>query len=185
MTRLFHLEDLARLTSYSKRTIRYYVQLGLVERPIGEGRGAHYTTDHLRELLDIRKLTENGLTLDAVRNRLRHENIGKTRGFEKKPGSIQIQSRICLAPGLDILITPEESAMGPELIRNIVNGCIALAGKLGKAPDAEEAEDGEMPDPTAGLFDLRPRSPRQSERPVTPIPSGTKDEPPDGSPAAG
>jgi DNA-binding transcriptional MerR regulator len=35
----FSQEDLARLTSYSKRTIRYYVQLGLVGRPIGEGRG--------------------------------------------------------------------------------------------------------------------------------------------------
>ena len=37
------LDDLSALTELSLRTIRYYIQQGLMDRPIGEKRAAYYT----------------------------------------------------------------------------------------------------------------------------------------------
>ncbi|MDR1039221.1 MAG: helix-turn-helix domain-containing protein [Deltaproteobacteria bacterium] len=149
MQTTFSLEDLAHLTSYSKRTIRYYVQLGLVDRPIGEGRGAHYTTDHLRELLDIRKLTENGLSLEAVKHHLRQENLGVKGGFARKPGTIQVQSRVCLAPGLDLLVSPDESTLSPDDIRSLIRNILELTRRYSDGP-ARQLDPGLLSEP-AGL----------------------------------
>jgi DNA-binding transcriptional MerR regulator len=127
MNSTFTLDELATLTSYSKRTIRYYVQLGLVDRPLGDGRGAHYTTDHLRELLDIRKLTDGGLSLEAARAHLRRDGFGAQPPAGRRPGAIQVQSRVCLAPGLDLLISPDESAMPPDEVRWLTRCFITIA----------------------------------------------------------
>ncbi|MDR2612148.1 MAG: helix-turn-helix domain-containing protein [Deltaproteobacteria bacterium] len=160
-TGTFSLEDLARLTSYTKRTIRYYVQLGLVDRPIGEGRGAHYTTDHLRELLDIRKLTSGGLSLEAVRLHLRQEKMGVRGGYARKPGSVQLQSRVFLAPGLDLLVSPDESALTPEDIRALVKGCLELSRRFTDPPGARAGAgrpvtEGQGADQMGAMADLPP-----------------------------
>lgn len=39
-TQKFTLDDLSRLVELPKRTIRYYIQQGLVDRPEGAKRGA-------------------------------------------------------------------------------------------------------------------------------------------------
>lgn len=54
----FSIEDLVRLTGLTRRTIRFYVQKGLLKGPEGEKRGAYYTTEHLEELLRIKRLRE-------------------------------------------------------------------------------------------------------------------------------
>ena len=64
----FTLDDLCSLTDFSKRTVRYYMQLGLVDRPIGETRAAHYLEAHLQQLLRIKKLTDAGVSLERVRD---------------------------------------------------------------------------------------------------------------------
>jgi DNA-binding transcriptional MerR regulator len=38
---LYAIGDLAELAGVSRRTIRYYVQEGLVPAPLGLGRGSH------------------------------------------------------------------------------------------------------------------------------------------------
>jgi DNA-binding transcriptional MerR regulator len=54
----------------SRRTIRYFVQEGLLQEPYGLGRGKHYGAEHLRRLRDIRELQKKGLSLAEVRDRL-------------------------------------------------------------------------------------------------------------------
>lgn len=66
----YGIEDLARLGGVSRRTVRYYVQEGLLPAPLGAGRGAHYGADHLARLLKLKSLQESGLTLDEVREAL-------------------------------------------------------------------------------------------------------------------
>ena len=51
----YSIDELATLVEFPRRTVRYYVQQGLVDRPIGEKRAAYYTTRHLEQLLTIRK----------------------------------------------------------------------------------------------------------------------------------
>jgi len=66
MDRTFKLEDLAREADVSPRTVRYYVQRGLLPAPAFRGRDTVYTEDHLNRLKAIRKLQEQYLPLDAI-----------------------------------------------------------------------------------------------------------------------
>jgi DNA-binding transcriptional MerR regulator len=58
--------ELARLGGVTRRTVRYYVQRGLLPAPEGRGRGSHYTREHLDTLVRIRRLQEKGVPLDGI-----------------------------------------------------------------------------------------------------------------------
>ena len=60
---MFNIETLAVLTGLSRRTIRYYVQRGLLAPPQGGGRGSYYTEKHLEELKRIQKWSDQGVPL--------------------------------------------------------------------------------------------------------------------------
>jgi len=49
------LDDLASLTGTTPRTVRFYIQQGLVSRPEGAKRGAFYLRRHVEQLLMIRR----------------------------------------------------------------------------------------------------------------------------------
>jgi DNA-binding transcriptional MerR regulator len=66
----YGIEDLARLGGVSRRTVRYYVQEGLLPAPEGAGRGARYGPRHLDQLLAVKSMQEQGLSLDQVRDAL-------------------------------------------------------------------------------------------------------------------
>jgi DNA-binding transcriptional MerR regulator len=61
------IEELCRLTGFSRRTVRYYVQEGLVDPPAGRGRGGYYSDLHAAQLARIRELQKQGFRLDAIR----------------------------------------------------------------------------------------------------------------------
>jgi len=67
----YAIGDLAELGGVSRRTVRYYVQEGLLPAPLGVGRGNHYGPAHLERLLNVKALQENGRTLDEIRQALR------------------------------------------------------------------------------------------------------------------
>lgn len=95
------------------------MQLGLVDRPIGETRAAQYAEDHLTQLLKIKKLTDAGVSLERIRDVL-------TGGDEpvplrqKRPGSIEVKSHLHVMPGIELQISPEEAGMSPEQVRALV-----------------------------------------------------------------
>ncbi len=62
----YAIGELAKLGGVSRRTVRYYVQRGLLEAPTGLGRGRHYTQQHLDTLIRIRKLQEAGRPLAEI-----------------------------------------------------------------------------------------------------------------------
>src|SRR5271169_6575213 len=54
-----------------RRTIRYYTTLGLIDRPAAmRGRTALYGLRHLLQLVAIKRLQANGLSLAAVQQRV-------------------------------------------------------------------------------------------------------------------
>ena len=67
---LLSIGSLADAAGVSRRTVRFYVQRGLLPAPVGLGRGAHYTEAHLARLLEIKTWQEQGFPLDEVRARL-------------------------------------------------------------------------------------------------------------------
>ncbi|HRE92169.1 MAG TPA: MerR family transcriptional regulator, partial [Myxococcota bacterium] len=62
--------ELAERAEVSRRTIRFYVQRGLIAPPQGGGRGAHYTEEHLERLLAVKRLQEVGIPLEVIQQRL-------------------------------------------------------------------------------------------------------------------
>src|SRR5262245_8080607 len=64
------LDELARRAGVSARTVRYYVQRGVLPPPVFRGRDTVYSNDHLLRLKAIRRLQERFLPLDAIQREL-------------------------------------------------------------------------------------------------------------------
>jgi len=125
----FTLDELCTLTDLTKRTVRYYMQMGLVERPIGETRAAHYTSRHLDQLLRVKQLTEAGVSLERIREVMAGGDTPvPTR--QRRPGSIEVRSHLFVAPGLEIQISPEEAGMTPEQVRAFVREVMQAAERV-------------------------------------------------------
>ena len=119
MSKTFSLDELCTLTDLPKRTVRYYMQMGLVDRPIGETRAAHYLSAHLDQLLKVKQLTDAGISLERIAEIQNGEEV-PVPAKPRKPGDIQVKSHIYVAPGIELQISPEEADMSPEQIRALV-----------------------------------------------------------------
>lgn len=64
------VEELAALTGYTVRTIRYYATLGLLPPPERRGRLAFYSGIHRARLELMRTLQDQGLNLSAIEQQL-------------------------------------------------------------------------------------------------------------------
>jgi len=96
--------DLADLGGVSRRTVRYYVQEGLLPAPLGVGRGNHYGPVHLDQLLKVKSLQESGRTLDEIRQVLQQ----KPRRREERapePPTRTVWRRVTLAPGVELNVS--------------------------------------------------------------------------------
>jgi len=71
----FKLEELAKAAGTSPRTVRYYVQRGLLPPPVFKGKDSAYSKDHLTRLRAIRKLQDAYLPLDAIAAELEGKSI--------------------------------------------------------------------------------------------------------------
>jgi DNA-binding transcriptional MerR regulator len=103
----------------TKRTVRYYMQLGLVDRPVGETRAAHYTSKHLEQLLQIRKLADAGVSLERIREVL-SGGESPVPDRVRQPGAISVLSHVFIAPGVELQIDPQAAGLSPEQLRAFV-----------------------------------------------------------------
>ncbi len=65
-TKQYTIEELCELSGFSRRTVRYYVQQGILDPPAGRGRGGFYYDSHLEQLLAIKAHQERGLRLSEI-----------------------------------------------------------------------------------------------------------------------
>ena len=133
----FSLDELCTLTDFSKRTVRYYMQLGLVDRPIGETRSAHYLDVHLEQLLRIKKLTDAGVSLERIREVLAGEEP-PVPARQRKPGSIEVKSHLFIAPGVELQISPEEADLSPEQVRELIKAIMVTAQQVLQSKETEK-----------------------------------------------
>ena len=91
MTTTYSIDQLCALTDLPKRTVRYYMQLGLVDRPVGETRAAHYTPVHLGQLMQIRKLADAGVSLERIRA-VMAGGESPVAERQQQPGSIRVRT---------------------------------------------------------------------------------------------
>ena len=134
----FTLNELCVLADLPVRTLRYYVQNGLVDQPEGETRAARYGDRHLHQVLLIKKWTASGVSLERVKELL-HGAESVVPAKSKKAGSIEICSHLCITDGLEVVIEPTRAGLTPEQVREFTRGVMALYASV---TSAKEAEDG-------------------------------------------
>ena len=123
-TQTFSLDELCALTDLTKRTVRYYVQIGLVNRPEGETRAAKYSPQHLEQLLLVKKWTAAGVSLDRIRELLQGGSAPvPERG--RVPGSIEVCSHLHVADGVELVIEPTRAGLTPEQLRHFVRAVMS------------------------------------------------------------
>ena len=121
----YSIDELSTLGGVTPRTVRYYIAQGLLERPAGEKRGAHYLQRHLEQLLLIRRWTDAGLSLDRIRELIAGAPEDPPRR-PTQPGSVEVWSRMTLADGLEVHVEPGRAGLSPEQVRALVRGITEL-----------------------------------------------------------
>jgi DNA-binding transcriptional MerR regulator len=138
------LEDLAEKAGVSPRTVRYYVQRGLLPAPEFRGKDTAYGEEHLHRLRAIKKMQEQFLPLDAIEAALSGKSLPEiealgvtpTQGAPIKKGPYRVPAaappaprgtvwrRYELAPGLELDVADDADAR----VRALVEQIIQLAG---------------------------------------------------------
>jgi len=120
----YAIGELATLGGVSRRTVRYYVQEGLVPPPLGLGRGNHYTPEHLEQLLRVKALQESGHTLDDIRVSLAQQP--RSRAAQPLGDDMPARSlwrRITLTPGVELHIVSTARLPTPGQLRELADWC--------------------------------------------------------------
>ena len=121
----YALAGLCVLADLPPRTVRYYVQIGLVDRPEGETRAARYGARHLEQLLQIRKWTAAGVSLERIRELL-HGATPPVPPRERAIGSVSVCSHVAVAEGVEVVIDPQRAGLSPEAVRQFIKGVMAV-----------------------------------------------------------
>jgi DNA-binding transcriptional MerR regulator len=118
------IDELCRLTGFSRRTVRYYVQEGLVDPPAGRGRGGYYSDLHAAQLARIRALQEQGYRLDAIRTMIAPRGEASAADTVRAPAPAPDRrdipgsawTRHVVAPGVELHVSAgAASRFGPAI----------------------------------------------------------------------
>jgi DNA-binding transcriptional MerR regulator len=123
----YAIGDLARLAGVSRRTVRYYVQEGLIPAPLGVGRGNHYGAEHLEQLLRVKAFQEGGRTLDEIRRTLDGSGDGKRAKAQPPAESTAVGRslwrRLALAPGVELHVADNVRLPSPGRLEELARWC--------------------------------------------------------------
>ena len=121
---LYNVDELADLGGVSRRTVRYYVQEGLLPAPLGVGRGRHYGRPHLDRLLEVKAWQESGLSLDEIRARRTPPAAGRCA----VPGLVPLLPRstwrrLDLGPGIELHVAHDVRLPAPGRLEELAAWC--------------------------------------------------------------
>ena len=133
------LSELCVLSDLPVRTVRYYVQNGLVDKPQGETRAARYGAKQLEQVLLIKKWTAAGVSLDRIRELLQGEEA-PVPARARKAGSVEVWSHLYVADGLEVVIEPGRAQMSPEQVRAFIRGVMALHASIVEPAELAEPD---------------------------------------------
>ena len=124
----YAIGDLADLGGVSRRTVRYYVQEGLLPAPFGIGRGNHYGPEHLDQLLRVKALQEAGHTLDEIRRALNGRDGDLIAALSAGPPAAsslarEVWRRITLAPGVELHDAGDVRLPSPGKLAELAGWC--------------------------------------------------------------
>lgn len=113
------------------RTVRFYIENGIVDRPEGIKRGAYYTERHVGQLLKIKKMQKAGFSLEAIKTKISDSSESPDLlQLLRQPGDVRVWSHIFIRDGIELLIEPRQSGVSQEDVRRI---CKVLLVELDKS----------------------------------------------------
>ena len=118
----YAIQDLADLADVSRRTVRYYVQEGLIPPPLGVGRGPHYVQTHLDRLLEVKELQAAGRSLDEIRAGVQGTEL-RAAAQEAALPERSVWRHLQLAPGIEIHVANHITLPGPNRLRELADWC--------------------------------------------------------------
>ena len=113
----FTLDEIAALAELPRRTVRYYIQSGLIDRPHGIGKGAYYTQRHVEQLLLVRKWQLAGLSLERIGELLKQQATGPLPPTPRRAGTVEVWSHLVVADGVELTLEPSRADLTPEQVR--------------------------------------------------------------------
>jgi len=122
---IYTIDDLILATGLSRRTVRFYVQRGLIPPPAGRGRGRHYGAEHLAGLLRIQELKRAGKKLDDIKDEApqsRGRANGKPASPEKSPRR-QVTRFLLAKEGLWLEVEPGATRPSPATLARLIDLC--------------------------------------------------------------
>lgn len=123
----YSLSELCSLVDMSMRTVRYYIQKGMVDRPDGSGRGASYSSRHVAQLTTIKHWKTAGLSLERIQELLlAAEKEPNVPAPNRRPGHVDTVSRIYLSEGVELHIDPISSGLKREDIAKLCDGIMEM-----------------------------------------------------------
>jgi DNA-binding transcriptional MerR regulator len=105
------------------RTIRYYIQLGLVDRHEGDRKHARYNQKHLDQVLQVRAMADQGMPLERIKQLI--NGITTPLPSQKAAGDISVISKVFIAPGVELHIEPQMAGLSPEKLRLFVRSVLS------------------------------------------------------------
>jgi DNA-binding transcriptional MerR regulator len=122
----YTLDQIAALSELPRRTVRYYIQSGLIDHPHGIGKGAYYTQHHIEQLLLVRKWQLAGLSLERIGEVLKQQASGPLPPTPRRPGTVEVWSHLVIADGVEITLEPNRAGLSPEQVRAFARGVSQL-----------------------------------------------------------
>ncbi len=116
----YTIDQLVEATGIPRRTIRFYVQEGLLAPPAGRGRGGFYNDSHLARLRQIRADRERGLGLDAIRSRTSQAEVAEPAGGQR------YWMRYEMVPGVELHVSSDAQRRYGERLRYLLRAAKSL-----------------------------------------------------------
>lgn len=132
------LTQIAEQSGLPERSVRFYIQKGLVDRPEGEKRGAYYTARHLEQCQRIRQWREAGLSLEAIAALSRRGDAPEAPAV---PG-FEVRTHFQVAPGIELVVAPERAGLDGEQVRELWRLVQSALGRLRSSAGEGEGGDG-------------------------------------------
>ena len=150
----FGIDEIAALAELPRRTVRYYIQTGLVDPPEGTGRGARYARRHVEQLLQVRKWQLAGLSLERIAEIMRRPDAdAPLPPAPRRPGTVEVWSHLVVADGVELVIEPGRARLSPEQVRALFRAVAGFHAGIrgqqasspvstqGRATDGAQSED--------------------------------------------
>jgi len=131
--RTYNLDELCAAVQMNKRTVRFYIQQGLVNRPLGEKRGAHYSELHVEQLLTVANLKNDGLSLERIKELMAGEG---DKPQARQVGAIEMWTRIHLGDGVELSIEASKAGLSAQQLRALTQEMVPLIKSI-KENDSE------------------------------------------------